>query len=484
MSIVKESSPAGRVVKQHHAGDRARRFARTLLRRPPDVARPPGPPLPKVVQGILFVVRPLELVEACRRRYGGIFTLRLPVVGRVCYLSDVELIGEVFAADATIMHAGEANSILEPVTGPRSVLVLDEDEHLRHRRMLLPPLHGQALQSYAGLITGIATRHIGDWPTAQPICLRPRLQAITLEIITGAIFGEAGSTRAEELRVLLDRLFDLSAGKILLLGLQQLLSGKDSPPRIRRTRAAIDRLLVAEIERRRGKRDGSGILSLLLDARDEQGEPLSDAEICDELVTLLLAGHETTATALAWTFERLVRHQPALGRLRRELTDGEHSYLDATLNESLRVRPVVMDVGRRLAQPIDLGGYRLPTGSFILPSIALVHSSGEHHDQPADFRPERFLDTKPSKSVWLPFGGGPRRCLGAAFAMLEMKLLVALVLERYTITATRPEDEPARLRGITLTPARDCEVILEPRDRGAADKPATSSPAEHLSPAP
>jgi cytochrome P450 len=433
--------------------------------------------MPKIVQGVLFVVKPLEFVEACRRRYGGIFTVRLPEFGNVYYLSDIDLISEVFAADATIMHAGEANSILEPVTGPRSVLVLDEDEHLRHRRMLLPPLHGQALESYAGSITDIATRHIREWPTDQPIRLRPRLQAITLEIITDAIFGEAGSTRAEELRTLLDKLFDLSASMILLFGLRQLLTGEVSPPRIRDTRAAIDSLLVAEIERRRSKHDGSGILSLLLEARDEQGEPLSDAEICDELVTLLLAGHETTATALAWTFERLVRHRPVLQRLEHELSDGEHSYLDATLNESLRVRPVVMDVARRLAQPIDLNGYHLPVGSYVLPSIALVHSSAQHHDQPADFRPERFLNTRPSKSIWLPFGGGPRRCLGAAFAMLEMKLLVALILEHYTISATRPDDERARLRGITLTPARDCEVIVKLRDHSANSELSQTSGA-------
>jgi cytochrome P450 len=465
MSISRESPPATRVVERHRARDDARRFAglsRTLLRRPPD-ARPPGPPLPKIVQGVLFIAKGLKFLEACQRRYGGIFTLRLPEYGIVYYLSDTDLISEVFAADATIMHAGEANSILEPVTGPHSVLVLDEDEHLRHRRMLLPPLHGQALASYAGTITDIATRHIDDWPTDQPIRLRPRFQAVTLEIITSAIFGEAGSTRAEELRVLLDRLFDLSAGKVLLLGLRRLLVGELVPPRIRNTRVAIDRLLIAEIERRRSEPDGSGILSLLLDARDEQGEPLSDAEICDELVTLLLAGHETTATALAWTFERLVRHQPELQRLERELADDEHPYLDATLNESLRVRPVLMDVGRRLAQPMDLGGYHLTAGSYILPSIFLVHSSSEHYDHPTDFRPERFLNTKPSKSVWLPFGGGPRRCLGAAFAMFEMKLLVQLLLERYTLSATHPDDERPRLRGITLAPARDCEVVLKRR---------------------
>ena len=440
--------------------------------------QPPGPPLPKLIQGILFVVKPLELLEACRARYGGIFTLRLPQYGSVYYLSDVELIGEVFATDAKIMHAGEANSILTPVTGPRSVLVLDEDEHLRHRRMLLPPLHGQALQSYTHQIVEIAGRQIDAWPTDQPIRLRPRLQAITLEIITSAIFGEAGSTRAQELRVLLDRLFNLSAAKILLFGIRQLLTREDSPPRIRDTRAAIDRLLTTEIERRRDTHDGNGILSLLLEARDEQDQPLTDTEICDELVTLLLAGHETTATALAWTFERLTRHPHALQALEHELANNngtgssnsnsnssECPYLDATLNESLRVRPVVMDVGRRLAQPIELGGHHLPAGSYILPSIALVHSSAEHHEQPADFRPERYLGTKPSKSIWLPFGGGPRRCLGAAFAMLEMKLLVTLILQRYTITAIHPdEDERPRLRGITLTPSHDCEIVLKPRD--------------------
>jgi cytochrome P450 family 135 len=425
---------------------------------------PPGPRLPKIVQGLLFVLTPIWFIEACRRRYGGIFTLRMPQYGRVHYLSDVELIGEVFAADATIMHAGEANQILEPVAGPHSVLLLDEDEHLRHRRMLLPPLHGKALEGYASLISDIAARHIDAWPTEEPVRLRPRLQTITLEIITSAIFGEGGSTHARELQVLLDELFDVGATKLVLLGLRQLMSREESPRRIRENRAAIDSLLVAEIERRRDKHDDSGILTLLLDARDEQGEPLSDAAICDELVTLLLAGHETTATALAWTFERLVRHRPALQQLEGELASDAQPYLEATLNEILRVRPVVMDVGRRLAQPIDLGGYPLPAGDYILPSIALVHASGENHDQPAEFRPERFLGTKPPKAVWLPFGGGPRRCLGAAFAMFEMKLIVRLVLERYTLAATRPGDERPRLRGITLVPARGCEVILRRRE--------------------
>ena len=428
---------------------------------------PPGPALPKIVQGLLFVFKPLEFLERCRARYGGIFRLRLPAeYGHVYYLSDVDLIGKVFAGDASVMHAGEANAVLEPVTGPRSVLLLDEDEHLRHRRMLLPPLHGQALESYAGTIAEIATRHFEQWPVEEPISLRPRFQAITLEVITEAIFGEAGSTRAPELRVLLDGLFELSAAKILLFGLSRLLTGEASPRRIRRTRAKIDSLLVSEIEPRRANPDGSGILSLLLEARDEQGEPLSDTEICDELVTLLLAGHETTATSLSWTVERLVRHPRVLLELEAELAREEHAYLDATLNEILRVRPVVMDVGRRLTEPVELGGYLLPAGSYVLPSIALVHSSAEHHDQPTEFRPERFLDAKPSGSAWLPFGGGRRRCLGAAFAMLEMKLIVTLLLERYTIEATRSQEESPRLRGVTLAPARDCEVILKRRAHG------------------
>lgn len=425
---------------------------------------PPGPALPKTIQGLLFIFKPLEFLERCRDRYGGIFRLRLPAeYGNVYYLSDVDLIGEVFAGDASVMHAGEANAVLEPVAGPRSVLLLDEEEHLRHRRMLLPPLHGQALESYADTIAQIATRHIGQWPVGESISLRPRFQAITLEVITEAIFGEAGSARAPELRVLLDGLFELSAAKILLFGLSRLLTGEVSPRRIRRTRAKIDSLLVSEIERRRAKPDGSGILSLLLEARDEQGQPLSDPEICDELVTLLLAGHETTATSLSWTVERLVRHPQVLQKLEEELAGEEQPYLDATLNESLRVRPVVMDVGRRLTEPVELGGYLLPAGSYVLPSIALVHLSAEHHYQPTEFRPERFLGAKPSKSAWLPFGGGRRRCLGAAFAMLEMKLIVTLLLEHYTIQTTRPDDERPRLRGITLAPAHDCEVTLKRR---------------------
>jgi cytochrome P450 family 135 len=437
-------------------------------------AFPPGPRLPRLIQAGLFVLVPLPFLEACRRRYGGIFTLRLPEYGYIFYVSDVAMIEQVFTADATIMHAGEANSVLEPVTGPGSVLVLDEDEHLRHRRMLLPPLHGQALQGYEQLIDEVARRHMDGWPTGEPVRLRPLFQAVTLEVIISAIFGrvedvpesanaEHRQVRSRELMDLLNSLFDLSAGKILLLALTRWLTKEGSPRSTRRTREAIDRLLMREIERRRSEGHGEGILGLLLDARDEQNQPMADAEICDELVTMLLAGHETTATALSWTFERLVRHPQALRQLEDELGEQQRPYLDATLTESLRIRPVVMDVGRRLTQPVELGGYRLDAGTYILPSIALVHASGEHYEQPEKFRPERFVGVRPPKAVWFPFGGGRRRCLGAAFAMFEMQLLVTQVLARFAVSAVREEDERVRLRGITLVPSRDCEVILNPR---------------------
>jgi cytochrome P450 len=375
--------------------------------------------------------------------------------------------------------------MLEPVAGPHSLLLLDGDQHLRERRLLLPAFHGERIERYRELIAEIARREIENWPVGARFPLRPRLQAITLRVILRAIFGSQEAGRLQELVRLLPAIFDLDVVIMFVPWLRRDLGRRSPWGRFRRARDRVDEILYREIGRRRddGRGEADDVLSLLLDARHEDGRPLSDSELRDELVTLLLAGHETTATALAWTFERLVRHPQALARLRDELAADEDGYLEAVVKETLRVRPVVTDVGRRLAAPAVVGGWAIPTGTLVMPSIALVHLAPDTYPAPHAFRPERFIEGQPEPYAWIPFGGGARRCLGASFALFEIRTIVPIVLERLELRTPEPEDEGTRVRGVTLAPKRDAEVIAEPRPRTPA-RPRGASPAGRAGSAP
>jgi cytochrome P450 len=429
---------------------------------------PPGPAMPVALQTLLWMFRPLPFMERCRARHGDVFTVRLPLSGGVVNICDPQLIRTVFADRGDRLHAGEANIVLQPVLGSRSVLLLDGPEHKRQRKLMLPSFHGERMQRHGPLIAGVTARRVEGWPTGRAFPLRSEFQEITLDVILRAVFGLAEGERLTELRVSLGGLLASGRNRLAMLPpLQRPLGGLSPWARLMRARAACDRLLYAEIRRRRTApdlADRDDVLSLLLLARDEQGREMTDVELRDELITLLLAGHETTATSLAWLFD-LVLHEPAaMCRLEAEVLDGGGTaWLDACITEAMRLRPVVPVVARRLTEPLELGGWRLPAGSYVAPNIVLTHRRADTYPEPLRFRPERFLDSRADSFAWLPFGGGIRRCLGAAFATFEMRTVVPEVIRQVRLRPAGRRPEPIRRRGITLVPARGARVIAERR---------------------
>ncbi len=427
---------------------------------------PPGPPLPRPIQTGIWSRQARRMLYACQDRYGDVFRIRIAYEGTWVMLADPEAVKQVFTGDPKVFHAGEGNQILAPVLGQNSLLVLDEKPHMSQRKLLLPPFHGERMQAYGETMRGLAEAEIASWPTGTPYKLRPRMQALTLEIILRTVFGvEAGeSAKLTELREALREFLDITTNPRFLLPL--LLIG---PNRLRRVSAFrrridhVDRLIYQEVaERRRagdvGERDD--VLSMMVGARHEDGSPMGDEEIRDELLTLLVAGHETTATSLSWAVERLARHPDKLERLRAEVGEGREEYLTATIQETLRLRPVISIVIRRLTEPVEIGGYELPAGFSAVPCIYLVHRNPEIYPEPMRFRPERFLETPPGTYTWIPFGGGVRRCLGASFAQFEMTVVLRELLRNHSIRPARPEPERVFRRAITETPRHDAEVVL------------------------
>ncbi len=415
------------------------------------------------MQTFLGMVRPVEGRLALRERYGPVFRSNDAIVGELVHIADRELIEQVFKWKPAQYNVGEPRQIMEPVTGPSSILLLDEQPHMRMRKLMLPPFHGEAIAHYADLIAEITNHEIDGWRPGQQIRTRTVAQRITLEVIIRSVFGVTDPKRIAELKRVLPR---LSSPNPLLVLMQKDLGPRSPWGRFLRVRDHIDRLLYEEIEYRRNATDldsRTDILTLLLSARDESGAPLTDRELRDELITILLAGHETTATSIGWAFERLLRTPSALERLVAEIDRGESTdYLDAVIKETLRVRPVVPEVFRAPTEPTELGGYRFAPGAQLAVSILLVqYDAGLYPPDPQAFRPERFLDGAPEPYTWVPFGGGVRRCLGAAFATLEMKVVISTILSRARLRASRPKEERARFRGVTLLPSRGGEVVVE-----------------------
>jgi cytochrome P450 len=448
---------------------------------------PAGPRSPRVVQTAQWVARPIELMERCARRYGDMFTLRPLGLGRAVFISDPDVIKDVFTASPSVMPAGESNAFLEPVVGSRSILVLDGPTHMRQRKLMLPPFHGQRMQSYGELIANVAERELAGWPLGTPFPLRPHTQALTLEVIMRAVFGVQEVDRLAELGRRLAHFMDTSTGRArfvaTLMPMFQRRFGTDRSPwaRFVAARTAVDELLYDEIRHRRGVADlaeRADILSLLLQARDEDGNGMTDEELRDELMTLLVAGHETTATALAWAFELLLKNPGALARLETEISEGGEEYLDAVIKETLRLRPVLPIVGRTLTEDVTLGGYDLPAGTMVAPCIYLTHRRPDVYPEPDRFKPERFVGTQPDTYAWLPFGGSIRRCVGASFAMFEMKVVIPIVLRELRLRPASPEPEPMRRRAITFVPEHDALVVAERRTQPLASAaPAAAVPA-------
>jgi cytochrome P450 family 135 len=416
------------------------------------------------------VVRPFESRLRLRRRYGPVFRSNDVIVGEVFHIADRELIEQIFKWKPAEYNVGEPRQVMEPVTGPSSILLLDGERHMRMRKLMLPPFHGEAIARYAALIEQIAKREIDSWRPGETIATRTVAQTITMEVIIRAVFGITDPGRVAELRRLLPRLSSINP--ILGIDFVRRDLGPRSPwGRFIRNRHRVDEIVYDEIRNRRadshaGARDD--ILTLLLSARDEHGSPLTDQELRDELITILLAGHETTATSIGWAFERLLRTSPALARLTAEVKAGETGdYLDAVIKETLRVRPVVTEVFRAPAQAAELGGYRFEPGTQLAASIFIVqYDPALYPPDPHAFRPERFLEGAPEPYTWVPFGGGVRRCLGAAFAQLEMKIVISTVLARARLRAPRARSEKARFRGVTVLPSRGGEAIVESVDNG------------------
>ncbi len=428
------------------------------------VPLPPGPRMPMPLQTAIWSRKAQWMLRQCAARFGETFTLRILHEGTWIMLSNPDHIRQVFTGDARVFHAGEGNRVLLPVLGEHSVLLLDEGSHLEHRRLLLPPFHGKRMQSYQGLMERVAREEIDRWPHGEPYRLRPRMQALTLEIILRAVFGIEDGERLERLRLALRRVLNLlSDPRVLLLPVLMGPERLSRSPTFQRLLASVDEPIYAEIAERRHAPNldqRSDILSMLLEARHQDGQQIGDQELRDELVTLLVAGHETTATALAWAVERLARHPDKLQRLTEEVRAGETAYLDAVVTETLRLRPVISLVTRRLTEPVQIGDWNLPAGVTVTPSIYLVHRRPDLYPDPERFLPERFLENPPGTYTWIPFGGGVRRCLGAAFAQFEMRTVLSELVKRRQFNPSRAEPEPTLRRAITETPRRDAEVIL------------------------
>lgn len=441
---------------------------------------PPGPRTPMALQTLGLWSRPTAFIERAHARYGHRFTLH--VIGQPPFvvLSNPDEIKEVFTAPPDVLHPGEGARILERLLGRHSVILLDEEPHLEQRKLLLPAFHGERMQRLSGLMAELAKEEIAALPCGQPVELHPRLQRLTLEIILRAVFGLERGAQLEQLRELLSKVLEFSQNPLSMLPRPPRWMTKRGPIAGRdRLLARVDELifeLIAERRRNGGERDD--VLALLLSAEHEDGSPMTPAELRDELMTALVAGHETTASQLAWGFERLAREPTVLGRLYEELEDPEDAYLTATIQEILRHRPVLPHAEPRLTmRPVEIGGFLYPPGVMLAAYIHLVHHDPAIYPEPHAFRPERFLERAPGTYSWIPFGGGRRRCLGASFALLEMKLVLRAMLERFELEPVDTRSEGTRRRNITVSPAKGCRLILIERVPDARPVQAPLSPA-------
>lgn len=429
---------------------------------------PPGPGR-SALSTLRWLIRPIELMESCRRRHGDVFTLRLLGLGEVVFISDPDLVRAVFTGDPQLLRAGEAARVLRPVVGAQSLLLLDGERHRRERKLMLPPLHGEHLRGYETLIGELTRAALAKWPRDAPFALHPRLADLTLSVIIRVVYGVEDEDRRRRLHGAIRRLLDEGTAKLSFeVPALRRDFGPGSPwRRFRRLLDEVDELIYAEIRLRRASSHELGahsdVLSLLLHAEREDGSRLTDGELRDELVTLLTAGHETTATALAWAFELLLRHPAVHERTLRAADEGDRAYLDAVVQEALRYRPVIPIVARRLAAPVELGELCLPEGAVVSPCIYLVHRRPDLYPDPYAFRPERFLGHAPGTYGWLPFGGGPRRCIGAAFAQMEMRQVLGEVLRALDLRAVGSKPAHVKRRSITLTPSDGTRVIAKGR---------------------
>jgi len=418
---------------------------------------PPGPPLPRWVQTILFMRYWPRFVAACGRRYGKVFTIRAATVPPLVYLSDPAEIKKVFAGDPSIFHAGEANAMLGGLLGDTSVLVIDDDVHRDRRRLMLPPFHREAVAKQTEVMTEIAAANIADWQVGRPFAVAPKMSEITLEVILRTVIGASDPARLAALRAVMPKLLNVGQWASLAIArpeLQRRWPWRSLWDRIQEA----DQLLYAEIAERRADPhldERTDVLAMLVRATDEDGRTLSDRELRDQLMTLLVAGHDTTATALSWALERLTRHPAILDKAVKAADAGDAAgdeYLDAVAKETLRIRPVVFDVGRVLQKPVELAGYQLPAGVMVVPGIGLVHSDSELYPDADRYDPDRMVGATLSPTTWFPFGGGNRRCLGATFAMVELRVVLREILRRVELATTTAPAETQKVKHVIMVP--------------------------------
>jgi cytochrome P450 len=437
------------------------------------IRRPPAVPLPRPLQMLRFSRRQIEFVFRARRELGEVFETRAGISGGIVVSCHPDHARSLFTAKPELVPSLTAESPLRPIVGPASVLTANGENHLRQRKLLLPAFHGDAIERYTQMIREVTEREIETWPLGKPFPLAPRMQAITLEVIMSGIFGVEGrptlGSAEARLRSAVKYLTVASTSPLAKIG-ELANTGRSEPVGLMRAGVRVlDRVTYAVIEARRRASDlaeREDILSLLLAARTEDGETLSDSELRDELVTLLLAGFETTANSLAWTWERLLRspdaHEALITAVRCDEQASEH--VEATITEGMRCRPVVPIIGRRVTVPWRLGEYVLPAGSAISISILLLHHREDLYPDPFAFRPERWIDRKPGTYEWIPFGGGTRRCLGATLAMAEQRVVLAAMARRLDLRAEEPEPEHAQHRNVTMIPSAGARAIVCARD--------------------
>ncbi|MGH2863820.1 MAG: cytochrome P450 [Solirubrobacteraceae bacterium] len=450
----------------------------------PGVSLPPGPRMAPAAQTLAWALAPTWVMDQCARRLGDAFTLTFAPSGlKLVIFGDPQAVKQVFTAPPEVAPSGAGSSAVAPVLGRNSVLTLTGPEHMRQRKLLLGPFHGERMREYEQVIVQATRRDMESWPLGRPLRMQRHTRAITLEVIVRAVFG-VEAQRMGPLKRAIRELAEPVRVLAVLRALTRPPTGARPSGAIGRALDRLDALIYAEIARRRGASDierRADIMSLLLLARDEDGEAMTDVELRDELVTLLLAGHETTATSVAWALERLVRHRQMLARLTAEIdaageSDGardgaREQYMTAVVSETLRVRPVVPIVVRVLSEELQVGSYLLPRGTRVAPSIYLTNRSARVYDEPEAFRPERFLEAAGGRAIsqfsWIPFGGGIRRCIGASFAQMEMRVMLRTMLSELAPRA--PEgwrgrrDELIRRRAVTLVPAAGASVVWERR---------------------
>jgi cytochrome P450 len=435
---------------------------------------PPGPRMPSTLQAFGWSRRPLPFMERCQRHYGDIFTLRIRHAGTWVVLCDPEDVRRVFTADPARLGVSMANTLLEPLLGRRSVVLLDEPDHMPRRKVMLRKLHGKSTERYGEMIAEVARREARSWPLGEPVALWPRMQAISLEVVMRVVFGDIDSDPLRRLRELMgaqtEWLNDPRRLTLLaLLGPRWLERNRE----FRAMMAPVQAAVLEEVHRRRAEhpaRERDDVVTMLEQARYEDGSPLSEEDIRDELVTLVTDG--PTATLLSWVFERLLRHPDKLARLRAEVLAGEDdTYLDAVTKETMRLCPSVPMVVRRLVEPMRLGGYTIPAGTKVAPCIHLIHRREDVYPRPRAFIPERFLQRPAGAYTWIPFGGGTRRCLAATFSVLEMKRVMQAVLSEVELRAVQSRGEQARRSAIAFSPNQQGLVMVTRRMPGTATAP-------------